>query len=160
MTRHSHRLIGIATAYILGYPLFPALIASTLPDIDTKWAKGKASLLTAHRGITHHIGIVILLISVAIVLNNIVFTSFVIGYVSHIFADILTISGVPYYRHKDRISLKLFATGSVGEYVFVVSLISIIAIIFAFTNSFYIPFDFQLFFEIIRNINSYISVSI
>jgi len=160
MTRYSHSLIGVSVAYVLGYPLIPALIASTLPDIDVKWQRKRGGLLFSHRGITHHLLFVIILIFSAVLIQNVVFKSFAIGYISHILADILTISGVPYFKHKNRISLKLFSTGSIGEYVFVSLLIFIIVLIFAFSNSFYIPVDIQFIFEIIRNINSYISISI
>lgn len=159
MTRHSHRLIGLACAYVLGYPLIPAFIGSTLADIDVKWMRGN-SLLTAHRGITHHVILAILLILFALFFENKIFTSFVIGYISHLIADIMTISGIPYWTNRHRIALKLFKTGSIGEYLFVSTLLMSTFLILAFTGSIYVPVDGQLILEVIRYLDSNVRISI
>ena len=159
MTRHSHRLIGLTSAYVLGYPLIPAFIGSTLADIDVKWMRGN-SLFTAHRGITHHVILAILLILFVLFFENKILTSFIIGYISHLIADIMTISGIPYWTNKHRIALKLFKTGSIGEYLFVSILLISTFLILAFTGSIYIPADSQLIFELIRYLNSNVSISI
>ena len=126
MTKKSHQIIGIITALGLNLPVIPALIGSTLPDIDIHFRNKRGGLLFSHRGITHHILLVLVLIASVFLVDNIFYTSFVAGYVSHIVADIMTISGVPYWKNKDRFALKLFKTNSIGEYVFVFILIFIV----------------------------------
>lgn len=161
MTKTSHKIIGITTAYMFGLPIIPAFIACTLPDIDTKWMKGN-SLLTAHRGITHHVFLIVLLTVFAFVLRNTLFTSFALGYISHLFADMLTISGIPYWTNKERIALKLFKTGSIAEYIFVLMFVSIVVFVFTFKHSIYIPVDAylikQIFWHFYHNINVIINL--
>lgn len=127
MRRANHIAIGYIAATVLGVPVVPAMIGSIIPDIDTAWSlregkRGKGGLIGSHRGITHHLLLGILLVFLSVISGNIVFISFAAGYVSHLFADILTISGIPYWKNKDRIALRLFKTGSIWEDIFVLSL--------------------------------------
>ena len=157
MKRISHQLVAVTTAYAFGLPLFPAFIASTLPDIDVKWMKGN-KLLTAHRGITHHILLGTFLVLLAWFSQNKIFLSFAIGYVSHIFADMLTTSGVPYWTNKDRIALDIFSTGSLLEYLYVMFYMLAIFSGKALSHSIYIPVDVQLIQKFVWNFYHNINV--
>ncbi len=121
MKRSSHITVGVATAYLLGLPILPAMVGATLPDIDLylKECRLRWKLLCNHRGITHHalLGLVLgFLIPLA---GNPFLKSFLVGYLSHLFADLLTPKGIPFWRYGDRISLSLVRTGSFGEYILV-----------------------------------------
>ena len=161
MKKISHQIIGLTTAYVLGLPLFPALVSSVLPDIDTKWMHGN-KLLTAHRGITHHVLLGTAIILIALFLQNKIITSFAVGYTSHLFADALTISGIPYWTNKDRISLRLFKTGSAGEAFFLFSFLFVFFLSITLSHSFYVPVDVQLIQKLIwdfyHNINVIVSL--
>lgn len=143
MTRYSHIAIGSLSAYVLGLPVLPAIIGSVAPDIDTLYSKGNG-LLMSHRGITHHLVLGIFLLLSSFLTQNPVLMSFAVGFFSHIWADSLTIKGIPYWSNKDRISFKLFSTGSPIEYMFVASLFITVFFVFVFKRSFYIPADFDL----------------
>ena len=161
MTRKSHQAVAVTTALILNLPVLPALIASTLPDIDVKWQRKKGGLLFSHRGITHHfIFTILLIISVFYIdlppLEKSLYTSFVVGYTSHIFADIMTVSGVPYWTNKDRFSLKLFKTGSPQETTFVLALIGIVIGITIYKNGIWsiIPYEGKLISSFISSLTN------
>lgn len=132
MTRQSHIIIGATSAYLIGLPVLPALIGSVLPDIDLKWNKKtrRTGLLFSHRGITHHVILVILVGILAWLINNPWFSGLVVGYASHIASDMMTKQGVPYWKHKDRASFMLFKTGTISEHLFVIVFI-IISMIYA-----------------------------
>jgi inner membrane protein len=127
-------VVGGIFGLLFNVPVVFAMIGSVLPDIDIKWAgmyKGN-TLLTSHRGITHHvivgaIGMLsIFLIPLFFHVPSLImdfYKGFVVGYISHLFADTMTKSGIPYWKHKDRIAVKLFRTRSFGEYAFVFALL-------------------------------------
>jgi len=112
MKRESHIAVGVLTAYALNLPVVPAMVASTLPDIDLK-------LGIKHRTWTHHAILIPLLLIPAILSHNPIILSFAVGYVSHLIADAFTPSGIPYLTFKDRFTLNAFKTGSLTEYFFV-----------------------------------------
>jgi inner membrane protein len=112
MKRESHILIGGLSAYALNLPLIPAIFGSTLPDIDLK-------LGIQHRTWTHHALIIPLLLILSWFFHNPYFTSFAVGYISHLIADTFTPKGIPVWNFKKRISFNLCSTGSVGEYILV-----------------------------------------
>jgi len=112
MKRESHILVGVLSAYALNLPVVPAMVASTLPDIDLK-------LGIKHRTWTHHAVLIPLLLVPAVLSKNPIFLSFAVGYVSHLIADAFTPSGIPYWTFKDRFSINAFKTGSLLEYFFV-----------------------------------------
>ena len=135
MTAGTHILAGIVLASYLKLPVIPAALGSILPDIDLK--KGlpfppKRTLLNAHRGITHHPAIAVLLfllsLSVKDLLNReagILLLSFTAGYASHLLLDILTPLGIPYKTgYYPRLTLKLFKTGKIGELFVILLLLS------------------------------------
>ena len=127
-------IVGGIFGMLFNVPVVFAMIGSVLPDIDIKWTgmyKGN-TLLTSHRGITHHVivGIIgllsIFLIPLFFHLPTLImdfYKGIVVGYISHLFADTMTKSGIPYWKHKDRMAVKLFRTKSFGEYVFVFALL-------------------------------------
>jgi Predicted membrane-bound metal-dependent hydrolase (DUF457). len=128
-------IVGGIFGMLFNVPVVFAMLGSVLPDIDIKWAgmyKGN-TLLTSHRGITHHvivgaIGLLsIFLIPLFFHVPSLImdfYKGIVVGYISHLFADTMTKSGIPYWKHKDRIAVKLFRTRSFGEYAFVFALLT------------------------------------
>ncbi len=159
MTKKGHQLFGFTTALVIGLPVIPALIGSTLPDLDLYFRNRKGGLLFSHRGITHHVILGIILTASVFYVRNYWFTSFVAGYISHLIADFLTPSGIPYWSNKDRMSLNIFKTGSLGEIWFLIALtISLIAFI-GYEKGVYglIPFEIKYLFlklEVTGNISN------
>ena len=119
MKRNSHLLVGISSAYLLGLPLLPAVIGSLLPDIDLRLrgCKFKWKLLCNHRGITHHLFWVPFFLVLWKVSENPLLRSFIVGYLSHLIADMLTPRGIPFWQYGNRLSFSLFKTGSPQEYI-------------------------------------------
>jgi len=133
MTAGTHILAAVVVASSLKLPVLPAALGAVVPDFDLK--KGlpfpsKRSLLNSHRGITHHLALIPLLLIVSIVIKDfcsfsigVYLLSFSVGYISHLLLDVLTPLGVPYkLRYYPRFSLKLLRTGRLGE-VFVILLL-------------------------------------
>ena len=135
MTAGTHILAGIVLASYLKLPIIPAALGSIFPDVDLK--KGlpfppKRTLFNAHRGITHHPVLVVVLFLCSIVLKDLVnrtvgvfLLSFTVGYASHLLLDILTPLGIPYKtKYYPRLSLKLIKTGKLGELFVILLLLS------------------------------------
>ena len=135
MTAGTHILAGIVLASYLKLPIIPAALGSIFPDVDLK--KGlpfppKRNLFNAHRGITHHPALVVVLFLCSIVLKDLVnrtvgvfLLSFTVGYASHLLLDILTPLGIPYKtKYYPRLSLKLIKTGKLGELFVILLLLS------------------------------------
>jgi inner membrane protein len=136
MMAGSHMVVGAAlwvvTARAIGLDpaepvaLSAALAGSLLPDIDhpQSWAGRKMRLisiplaaLVGHRGITHSALAVILGTAVLAIsgLDQPV-APLVLGYLSHLAADALTPSGVPFlWPSRRRFTLNLCRTGSAVE---------------------------------------------
>jgi len=151
MKRNNHIVVGIFTANLLGLPIFPAMFASVLPDIDTKWSQPfvDRGLFGSHRGITHHAIIGAIFTTLAIwfyfhpSLVHYTIASFFVGYVSHLLADICTKSGIPYWKNRNRFSLRLFATGDALEYIFVWSIVALVSLVMLYLEGIYyfVPAD-------------------
>lgn len=141
----------------LGFVMCGLVVGSLLPDIDHPHSLisqqlplvGKViSKLTRHRGIFHSIlGVVIMFawtqwlsISIADGLSAVgiqqadhatrnLNTGLMLGYILHIFADLLTISGVRlFYPLKRNIKIPVFKTGGVMEWLLGVVLMVVSAI--------------------------------
>jgi len=154
MRRDSHIVLGIISAYAVHFPVLPAMVFAVLPDIDVKWSlqntkkkKAKASLWNSHRGITHHAFLIPILLIPILLINKgplLFVASACLGYLSHLLADILTKSGIPYWKHKDRIAIQLFATGTFAETLTVgIISLTVIGLLYHFYGFTYIiPRDF------------------
>ena len=139
MTAGTHILAGIVLASYLKLPVIPATLGAIFPDVDLK--KGlpfppKRTLFNAHRGITHHPAVVLILFFLSILVKDLYsknlgvsLLSFTVGYASHLFLDLLTPLGIPYkLKYYPRLSFKLFKTGKLGE-LFVILLL-VVALIY------------------------------
>ena len=155
MTGKTHQLAGVATGVIVsqfvptvkGKLLFVAgcWFGSLIPDIDH--ANSKISRMTillhylfawcGHRTLTHSIVGVLLFSLIMIPLGvNTATIGLVIGYMSHLLMDSLTVAGIPlFYPHKKKYRLMRIRTGSEGEVV-VFGMIVLAMILY-----FYILFD-------------------
>lgn len=160
MTYKSHIVVGGVFGLLFNVPIIPSIIGAILPDIDLKWSRmyHGNGLFTSHRGITHHAIIgVIGLISVFLApiflhlptLYSDILKGFVVGYISHLFADTMTKSGIPYWKHKNRISVGLFRTRSIGEYVFVAVLL-LMTIFYAVMEN-QLPYELKFAHSIMKN---------
>ncbi|MEO2066283.1 MAG: metal-dependent hydrolase [Desulfurobacteriaceae bacterium] len=137
MTAGTHIIGAIVLASALKLPLIPAVVGALVPDVDLKKGLPKfrqnRTLFNSHRGITHHILIlpVLLFISVTVkdFLNQqigIYLLSFSVGYASHLLLDLLTPLGIPYKtKYYPRLSLKLFRTGRIGEIFVILALVAL-----------------------------------
>ncbi len=140
MTAGTHVIGAIVAASALKLPVLPAVLGALLPDVDLKKGLPKfrqnRTLFNSHRGITHHLLIVPLLLLLSLIVKDFVnqqagiyLLSFTCGYASHLLLDALTPLGIPYKTgYYPRLSLKLFKTGKVGE-VFVILLLVVILIL-------------------------------
>ncbi len=135
MTKGTHLLSGALVALVFHLPVFPALMASVLPDIDLLLEFPKRrNLLNAHRGITHHpiIPAFLLLVAVKLRPDSILLyenlLSFSLGYFSHLLLDMFTPLGIPMlFTYYPRLSFKLVRSGGFGETtVFIVLLLAFI----------------------------------
>ena len=109
-----------------------ALIATFIPDIDTKFSKlGKKRIFrplqffVSHRGFFHSfifLGLITLIF--ALLLSKIIF-AFVLGYGLHLLADSLTIQGIrPFYPFKTRIKGRIKTGGRLETFILVCFLIA------------------------------------
>jgi len=130
----SHETVGIATAYALGFSyigIFLCAVGCILPD----WIEGGVA---RHRGLSHT-WYVWLAAFVSVKALAILYSANpVIGYISigvnylmfgvllHLATDALTPMGIPIWPHKRRWTMRLFRTGSIGEYVFVFCLCAVL----------------------------------
>jgi len=86
-----------------------ALIATMLPDIDTKFSKiGRhfklLNFFMKHRGAIHSFSFLLVISVFIFLLFRQVFFPFVLGYSSHLIADSMTLSGIkPFYPLKFRV---------------------------------------------------------
>ncbi len=135
MTAGTHILAGVVLASYLKLPVIPAALGSIFPDLDL--SKGlpfppKRTLFNAHRGITHHPILVLLLFILSIAIKDLLnrtagvfLLSFTVGYASHLILDLLTPLGIPYKTgYYPRLSLKIFKTGKIGELFVILLLLS------------------------------------
>ena len=102
--------------------LIIALLATYLPDIDTKHSKighyffmRPIQLFARHRGFVHSFTFLILITFGLVLFIPFLALAFFLGYCSHLIADSFTIEGIkPFYPHK-RICCGRIRTGSIFE---------------------------------------------
>lgn len=134
-------MVGLTTAsfiapHLLTFDYREAILAvvigSIIPDFDLYGTKKKffkeRTLLSSHRGWTHHIILALILILVSIIMQNPIIEGLVVGYCSHIFIDGFSPLGIPYWYYQDRISMNLYRTGKFSEY-FVMFIIVVLGVI-------------------------------
>ena len=137
MKWHTHRLIGVSVAAFSGAGAVGALlsyIGSTLPDLvegrppsESGWffRSKMRNWRKSHRGASHWFGWYVALALIAYHYHP-VLAWIGIGAITHLAADALTPMGVPAlpFSKKHMMSLSLFSTGSAGEYVFFLCLLT------------------------------------
>ncbi|WP_456342547.1 metal-dependent hydrolase [Thermovibrio sp.] len=140
MTAGTHVIGAIVLASALKLPVLPAVVGALIPDVDLKKGLPKfrqnRTLFNSHRGITHHILIVPILLLISIAVKDFInyqlgiyLLSFTSGYASHLLLDALTPLGIPYKTgYYPRLSLKLFKTGKLGEVFVILALVTILII--------------------------------
>lgn len=112
----------------LGFLLFSliAIFSTLIPDLDNS----SIGIFLKHRGIVHSLtfAVIIGLILIPLIsLNNTL--AFWLGYVVHLIADGMTISGVPLlWPIKKRFRLKLFKTGGITEHLLFYGLIALLVV--------------------------------
>lgn len=131
MKFHNHSLVaGIIGACLGLHPIALAgmLFGSLLPDrIDFKLSMGIRPLFNQiHRGVSHWPGLYLTFLIPLLFVPGIQgswWGMLVVGTLSgafvHVLSDMLTMSGIPAWPIKKRVSLRFFATGSFTEYLFV-----------------------------------------
>lgn len=129
MTWKSHTAIAAACVLPFNPAALPlAVLGSTAPDWS-EWVLKFFGVKVQHRGATHYIIIplAIILISAVIDYRGLIFW-FGIGYLTHWFADSLTIMGVP-LTPWDRNRVHFFGgklkTGEMMEYIIAFSLLAV-----------------------------------
>jgi len=156
MTGASHRIVGMAAGFSLAaftsteiwqYPLFIMLggLGALLPDVDHRKSHAgqiiplisiPLSWFFEHRGITHSATFVVFCVFLMQTYypNQAWIYAILIGYVSHIFSDMLTAKGVRlFWPLKSRIGIPLITTGNTGE-SFIVALIVAGLIMYPYHN--------------------------
>lgn len=106
-------------------PVVAAVLGSLMPDIDTPNSKFGSKFLcpiterpvSSHRGFTHSIVGMLLIVGIIGLLLPIEITKYVgIGYLSHLLADMLNPAGVPLlWPNKARFRIPIINTGSMIE---------------------------------------------
>ena len=118
----NHLAIAGATTALVSPALVPvALLGSTAPD----WLEPVIKVVTGHdvkhRGVTHYVLGWIIALAFALLLWDFhgILAAFFWGGLTHVLADSMTVSGVPFSPHSDR-RFHLFGgrlrTGEAGEY--------------------------------------------
>jgi len=133
MTWKSHGAIALSfTLPFNPVAIFPATIGATAPDWLEYIIKA-VGFDIEHRGITHLwiVGLIFILISFLWDYNGFLFW-FGIGYLSHLFADAMTITGVPciVLNHRIHFFNSPFTTGHAGEYIFSFTMLGLSILIF------------------------------
>lgn len=126
----NHQMIGFGTGYLLTGELSSAIVASAaavLPDAVEKI--GELIRLAKHRETTHNLfywGIALIsFMIIAYFTGGETFLDYTIiffmGLMTHLVCDALTVTGIPISRNGEmRITLKLFHTGHIIEYLIAV----------------------------------------
>lgn len=133
MKWHNHKAIGAGVSLLFGLPLsgvFITTVSSVLPDAVEFGLK--------HRGLSHAWWIYAFLYVVSIVIfpqYSIYFSFIALGVLLHLLCDALTPMGIPLSPFSgERITFKLFQTGSVAEYVVTGTVIAVCLYIFIKTG--------------------------
>ena len=116
-----------------------ALIATFIPDIDTKFSKlGKRKVFrplqffVSHRGFLHTFVFLGLVSFIFYLFLPIVMLGFALGYGSHLVADSLTIQGIkPFYPFKRRWHWRIKTGGKLEVVLFVGFLIADLLLLFS-----------------------------
>lgn len=116
-----------------------ALIATFIPDIDTKFSKlGKKKVFrplqffVSHRGFLHSFIFLALISLIFYLFLPIVMLGFVLGYGLHLLADSFTIQGIkPFYPFKRRLHWKIKTGGKLEVVIFVGFLIADLLLLFS-----------------------------
>ena len=142
MKGYTHLAGGLVFGLLLnvpGYALPLTIVGAAFPDIDLKFStlippKGKKkSLLTTHRGFTHHPLLVFALFTLWVYLEKAFpqyhfywqfLYGFWVGYLSHLVLDMLTPLGIPVgFSYYPRLKIPLMKTGGVGEKILLTLLV-------------------------------------
>ena len=142
MTWKSHGAIALSfTLPFNPVAVLPALLGATAPDW-LEYLLNAIGLQVEHRGITHLwiVGFAFIILSFFWDYNGFIFW-FGIGYLSHLFADAMTITGVPclLLNHRIHFFNSPFTTGQVGEYIFSFTMLAVSVFVFgvgSFSNLF------------------------
>jgi len=115
------------------------LIATAIPDIDTKHSKighhnlfRIFNLFSRHRGMIHSFSI-LAVISIALFLfyKEILFP-FALGYSLHLIADAVTLNGIiPFYPLKFKIRGKIRTGGIIENFLFIIFFVSDLILLFS-----------------------------
>ncbi len=125
MTWISHGIIAYGLNTFIGLPVAPVILGSTAPD----WFEDFLGV-KEHRGATHYlinwiIALILLLVLYSIFKNSYLLYAigFVFGGLTHLFADSLTVSGIPiappkYKLPRIKLLKGMIRTGKPSEYIF------------------------------------------
>lgn len=126
----NHLAIAGATTALISPPLVPvALLGSTAPDW-LEWVLKAVGRPVRHRSVTHYVLGWVIGLAFALSLWDFhgILTAFFWGGLTHVLADSLTVTGVPFSPHSDR-RFHLFGgrlrTGEAGEYVITWALVAV-----------------------------------
>jgi inner membrane protein len=130
----NHLAIAGATTAVISPALVPvALLGSTAPD----WLEWVLKALTGqdvkHRGVTHYVISWVLGLAFALLLWDFhgLLAAFAWGGLTHVLADSMTVSGVPFAPHSER-RFHLFGgrlrTGETGEYAIAWGIVAVCAV--------------------------------
>jgi inner membrane protein len=119
------------------YSFFAVIIfASIFPDIDHTKSKisgkipiipGLIQLFTKHRGIIHSFPFAAVLAIIINKYNQELSLAFLIGYLSHLIGDSLTLSGINFLHPFSRLKVQGFIqTGGLAELIFFLGMILVI----------------------------------
>lgn len=148
MRWYNHILIGAATTAVIAPQLVPlAALGATAPDW-LEWLLAGLGRPVKHRTSTHWVaGWLVLLVGALAVwdVGGGWLAAFAWGGVTHVFADSLTVSGVPFSPLSDRRFHLLggqLRTGGLGEYVVAGGCVLVCWLVFGAFNSqaAYLPF--------------------
>ncbi|CAD5245069.1 metal-dependent hydrolase [Thermococcus camini] len=154
MMWYTHVVFGVLfylTAILLGAPMNPldigiAAFGALMPDIDhpksyisTKLPGGNVMpRFVEHRGVTHTVEAALLMTALvgglAYWITNSYWpaVAFLIGYVSHLFADTLTVSGIKWSRFSSFHPRGKIRTGTRGEGVVLIGVTFLTVMLFAY----------------------------
>ena len=129
----NHLAIAGATTAVVNPVLVPvALIGSTAPDW-LEWVLKAFGHDVKHRGVTHYLMGWIVALAFALLLWDFhgLLAAFFWGGLTHVLADSMTVTGVPFAPHSDR-RFRMFGgrlrTGDPGEYFVAWGLVAVCAV--------------------------------
>lgn len=146
MMAATHVLAGVAAwtagSGLAGLPAEPAMltaagIGSLLPDIDHpdswfgrrfRYVSVPLAMVIGHRGITHSLlALALCLAGLALLGRHAVAAPVLVGYLSHLVCDSLTVGGVPLlWPWRRPFGLRLVRTGSAAELLLAAALLAVV----------------------------------